>query len=95
MEAEEPRFLLAQMWRDDIRNIDIVDATEEGCSNDHQYKHESKKENNILIGSVKMISNTGDKMKSALTSSCHQSSSLWRSAEFPKTHGLAGCTPAV
>lgn len=27
--------LPAQMWRDDIRNIDIIDATQEGCSNDH------------------------------------------------------------
>lgn len=55
MEAEEPLFLPAQMWRDDVGNVDIVDATEEGCSNDHQYKHESKKtpkQNHIFIGSV-------------------------------------------
>lgn len=32
------------MWRDDIRDIDIIDATQEGCSNDHQYEHESKEE---------------------------------------------------
>lgn len=32
----------AKMWRDDIGNVDIVDATEEGRSNDHQYKHEPK-----------------------------------------------------
>lgn len=31
------------MWRDDIRNVNVVDATEEGRSNDHQYKHESIK----------------------------------------------------
>lgn len=37
-------FLPAKMWRDDIRNVDVVDATEEGCSNDHQYKHKSKKD---------------------------------------------------
>lgn len=46
------------MWRNDIRNIDIVDATEEGCSNDHQYKHESiEKQSDIIIGFVKMMSN--------------------------------------
>lgn len=37
-------ILPAQMWRDDIRDVDIIDATQEGCSNDHQYEHESKKE---------------------------------------------------
>lgn len=35
--------LPAQMWRNDIGNIDIIDATQEGCSNDHQYEHEPKK----------------------------------------------------
>lgn len=38
----------AKMWRDGIRNIDIVEATEEGRSNDHQYKHKSKKKNHLL-----------------------------------------------
>lgn len=32
------------MWRNDIGNIDIVDATQEGCSNDHQYEHEPEKQ---------------------------------------------------
>lgn len=44
MKQEDLTFLPAKMWRDDIRNVDVVDATEEGCSNDHQYKHESKKD---------------------------------------------------
>lgn len=37
-------FPPAKMWRDDVRHVDVVDATEEGCSNDHQYKHESEKD---------------------------------------------------
>lgn len=32
------------MWRDYVRNINVVDATQEGRPNDHQYKHESIKE---------------------------------------------------
>lgn len=36
------------MRRENIRNVDIVDAAEEGRSNDHQYKHESKKEKNAM-----------------------------------------------
>lgn len=33
-------FLPAEMWRDYVRNINVVDATQEGRPNDHQYKHE-------------------------------------------------------
>lgn len=33
----------AQMWRNDVGDIDVVDATQEGCSDDHQYEHEPKK----------------------------------------------------
>lgn len=40
------------MWRDDIRDVNIVDATKEGRSNDHQYKHESIKRSNIIICSL-------------------------------------------
>lgn len=36
------------MWRDDIRNVNVVYATEEGRSNDHQYKHESIKKKATL-----------------------------------------------
>lgn len=42
-DAEHPIFLPAKMRRDDIGNVDIVDAAEEGRPNDHQYEHESKK----------------------------------------------------
>lgn len=35
--------LPAKMWRDYIRNVNVVDATQEGGPNDHQYKHESIK----------------------------------------------------
>jgi len=47
------------MWRDDIRNIDIVDATEEGCSDDHQYKHKSEKRKVILLQHVLGILSQG------------------------------------
>lgn len=35
--------LPAQVWRNDIGDIDVIDATQEGCSDDHQYEHEPKK----------------------------------------------------
>ena len=35
------------MWRDDIGNVDVVDAAEEGRPNDHQYEHESEKNEKI------------------------------------------------
>lgn len=38
------KVLPAKLWRDDIRNKDIVDPTEEGSSNNHQYEHKSKKQ---------------------------------------------------
>lgn len=48
------------MWRYYIRNVNVVDATQEGCPNDHQYKHEpigeKKRENNILSCSLKLSS---------------------------------------
>lgn len=30
------------MWRRDVGDVDVVDATEERRSDDHQYEHESK-----------------------------------------------------
>lgn len=102
-DAEHPIFLPAKMRRDDIGNVDIVDAAEEGRPNDHQYEHESKKKKKkqrkkqLLLALSKRCADvhTRGKMKRDGTSSCHQSSSLWRSAEFPETRGLAGCTPDV
>lgn len=34
----------AKLRRDDIRNVDVVDATEEGRPDYHQYEHKSIKE---------------------------------------------------
>lgn len=36
------RLLPAKMWRRDVGDVDVVDATEERRSDDHQYEHESK-----------------------------------------------------
>lgn len=55
---KHPIYIPAEMWRDYIRNINVVDATQEGRPNDHQYKHESiekKREKNILSCSLKTI----------------------------------------
>lgn len=48
------------MWRNDIGNIDIIDATQEGCSNDHQYEHEPKKRSFDWLYST---STTGSELK--------------------------------
>ena len=37
--------LLAQVWGDHIRNVDIVETAEERRPNDHQYEHEPKERN--------------------------------------------------
>lgn len=34
----------AKPWRDDVRNVDVVDATEEGRTDYHQYEHKSRTE---------------------------------------------------
>lgn len=56
-----------------------------------------KRKNTVATGFVKRCTDvrTWGQTKRAVTSSCRQSSSLWRSAEFPETRGLAGCTPDV